>query len=85
MSAGQERLREILSASMLALIAVLTFSLWTLDTFTMQSTFGALLGAELVAFAMMGYVYLKPTYAEIRKGWFLAGCVLLTALLLIAL
>jgi hypothetical protein len=85
MSATQERLREILTVLLLLIIVVLAISLWTLDISTMQSAFAALLGAELVAFALMGYIYLKPTYAEIGKGWFLLGCFLLTALLMIAL
>ncbi|MDV3293301.1 MAG: hypothetical protein LYZ70_03430 [Nitrososphaerales archaeon] len=85
MSGIHELPRHLVAFSLVYLAAVLAAYLWFVDLFTMQGTFGAILGAELVLFAMLAHIYLKPTFAQASKPWLLAGCVFLVVLLVIAL
>jgi peptidoglycan/LPS O-acetylase OafA/YrhL len=58
--------------------------LWIVDLVSLQRVFGALLGAELVIFAMVVYVYYKPTITVASNNWLLLGCVVAASFLLIA-
>jgi len=85
MRIDDEGVRSLISASLLALLVAVGISLWFVDLLTMQREFGAFLGAELVAFSMLLYVYLKRNYGEFRKVWFLTGCLFLVFLMFLAI
>jgi len=58
--------------------------LWILDLVSLQRVFGAMLGAELVIFSMVVYLYYKPTLTVTTNNWLLLGCVVAACFLLIA-
>jgi peptidoglycan/LPS O-acetylase OafA/YrhL len=58
--------------------------LWILDLVSLQRVFGALLGSELVIFAMVVYIYYKPTLTTSSNNWLLVGCLVAASFLLIA-
>jgi len=58
--------------------------LWILDLVSLQRVFGAMLGSELVIFAMVVYVYYKPALTVASSNWLLLGCVIAASFLLIA-
>ena len=58
--------------------------LWIVDIVALQRVFGALLGAELVIFSMVVYIYYKPTLTVASNNWLLLGCVVAASFLLIA-
>ncbi len=58
--------------------------LWILDLVSLQRVFGALLGSELVIFAMVVYIYYKPTLTVASNNWLLLGCLVAASFLLIA-
>jgi hypothetical protein len=85
MKIDETGIRSLVSASLLSLLVAVAIYLWFVDFLTMQREFGSLLGAELVALSMLVYVYLKPSYGKFRKAWFLAGCLFLMLLMLLAI
>ena len=80
-NAGYEGLRDIISFLLLCFIAAVAAYLWLLDMFSGQRAFGILLGAVLVAFSMLIYVYRKPNYREISKPLLVLGYLALAILL----
>ena len=58
--------------------------LWILDLISFQRVFGAMLGSELIIFAMVVYIYYKPTLTLENSNWLLLGCVVAAAFLLVA-
>jgi hypothetical protein len=76
--------RVLLSATLVVFLAVFAAYLWFVDLLSSQREFGALLTAELVAFAMLVYVFTKPDYDAVKKSWMLAGCIALALLLTLA-
>ncbi len=58
--------------------------LWTMDIVSLQRTFGALLGSELVIFSMIVFVYYKPALTISNTNWLCLGCVVAAIFLLIA-
>jgi len=58
--------------------------LWILDLISFQRVFGAMLGSELIIFAMVVYIYYKPTLTVETSNWLLLGCVVAAAFLLVA-
>lgn len=65
--------------------ATITVYLWLLDLVANQRTFGALVGSELVIFAMMMYLYRKPSLTGATSSWLLVGCVTAALFLLLAM
>jgi hypothetical protein len=80
----EEGIRVLLSATLVAFLAVFAVYLWFVDLLSSQREFGALLTAELVAFAMLVYVSTKPDYETVKKSWMLTGCIALALLLTLA-
>ena len=64
--------------------ATITVYLWLLDLVANQRTFGAMVGSELVIFAMMIYLYRKPSLTGTTTSWLLLGCVTAALFLLLA-
>ena len=58
--------------------------LWILDLVSLQRVFGAMLGSELVIFAMVVYIYYKPTLTVASNNWLLLGCLVAASFLLVA-
>ncbi len=84
MKLDQEDVRYMIGTSLALITATIAVYLWFLDQFSMQRVFGALLGSELVAFAMIVYVYSK-SLSEVNKKWLLTGCVAVALFLFIGL
>jgi hypothetical protein len=81
----QEDVRHTIAASLLLFTIILTSYLWFIDLLHTQKTFGALLAADLVAFAMLVHLYLKENALEVSRSWLLSGCISLAVLLVYAL
>jgi hypothetical protein len=64
--------------------AAIVVYLWILDLVSLQRVFGAMLGSELVIFAMIVYIYYKPTLTVADSNWLLLGCLVAASFLLIA-
>ncbi|MDA4111372.1 MAG: hypothetical protein OK439_02455 [Thaumarchaeota archaeon] len=79
---------DIIRYSVATLLATAAASilvyLWILDLVSLQRVFGALLGSELVIFAMVVYIYYKPSLTLESSNWLLLGCLVAAAFLLIA-
>jgi len=74
-----------LVATLLATAAAsIVVYLWILDLVSLQRVFGAMLGSELVIFAMVVYIYYKPTLTTANSNWLLLGCAVAASFLLIA-
>ena len=82
------RLTPRLVLLLLVLQAVATVTLWTLNPTdpASQGIFATLLGVDLLAFAMVSFLYRRDkTGAEINRPWLLVGCGVFVALLLAVL
>ena len=69
---------------LLVFIVVTAITMWTLDLIAQQRTFALLLSAELIAFAMMVYLYYVETPKDISRRWLFAGAIALAAVVLLA-
>ena len=58
---------RLIAIFLLIFLIVLGVSIWLLDLVAQQRTFGFLLGAELVAFALLVYLYYEENPHEIDK------------------
>ena len=84
MKLQEEGVRVLLSATLVAFLAVFAVYLWFVDLLSSQREFGAFLTAELMAFAMLIYITTKPDFDAVKKSWVLAGCIALALLLTLA-
>ena len=84
MKLQEEGVRVLLSATLVAFLAVFAVYLWFVDLLSNQREFGAFLTAELMAFAMLVYITTKPDFDAVKKSWVLAGCIALALLLTLA-
>jgi len=80
----EEGVRILLSATLVAFLAVFAIYLLFVDLLSSQREFGAFLTAELMAFAMLVYIATKPDFDAVKKSWVLAGCIALALLLILA-
>jgi hypothetical protein len=80
----EETLRFTVVTLLAAAAASIAVYLWVIDLASLQRTFGAMLGSELVIFSMALYVYYRPSLASSGNRWLLVGCVVAAAFLLIA-
>jgi hypothetical protein len=71
----------LLAASAATIMAYL----WFLDLVANQRTFGALIGSELVIFAMIIYAYRRPSLTGTTISWLLFGCATAALFLLLAM
>lgn len=82
------RLAYRLVLVLLLLQLTATATLWTLSPTEPagQAVFATLLGVDLLAFAMVSYLYrTEKAGRRFARGWVLAGCGMFTVLLLAAL
>lgn len=85
MKLDQEALKYPVGWVLVILLVTIAAYLWLIDLFSMQRVFGVLLASELVAFAMLAYVYSKPSFSTVNKTWLLTGSIALAAFLFLAL
>ncbi len=78
-------LRWLIAGPLVLFMAAVGVSLWFIDILSRQVSFAGFLAAELSAFSILLYLERTKTYAEVSKGWLLAGCVSLGVFLTIAL
>ncbi len=76
--------QRLISTLLLILIIVVAIAMWTLDLIAQQRTFAFLLSAELVALAMLVYLYYEETPEELSKRWLFAGSSALAILILLS-
>ncbi len=81
----EDQVRYVTSMLLVVLMAVIGVGLWSVDLLTMQGVFGTLLSAELMAFAMLSYLYSKPSLHEVRTSWVVAGLASLVVFLIVGL
>ncbi len=78
-------IRYAVETLLAASAATITVYLWFLDLVANQRTFGAMIGSELVIFAMMIYIYRKPSLTGATNSWLLFGCAMAAFFLLLAI
>ena len=66
-------------------MAVVSAALWVFDPVSQQAQFGELLGAELVAFSMLTYIYTRDGPQDVKEVWMLSGGLALAFLIGLAL
>ena len=84
MKLDEEMLRYTVATLLATAAASIAGYLWIVDLVSLQRVFGAMLGSELVIFAMAVYVYLNPSISSTSNTWLLVGCVIAAVFLLIA-
>jgi hypothetical protein len=65
--------RRLAASALLALLVVVTISVWLLDLVAMQRAFGFLLSADLLAFAMLVYTYDRESDEQVNWPLLLVG------------
>jgi len=79
-----EMMRYTVETLLAAAATTLTVYLWLFDIAANQRAFGAMIGSGFVIFAMMIYVYFKPSLSARSNTWLLAGCLVAAIFLLLA-
>jgi thiol:disulfide interchange protein len=74
---------RITAVFLLAFLVVVAVAIWLLNLITQQRTFGFLMSAELVAFAMLVYIFYAET-PGVNKRLLATGFVALGILVLLA-
>lgn len=85
MKLDQEAVKYPVGWVLVILLVTIAAYLWLMDLFSMQRVFGVLLASELVAFAMLAYMYSKPSFSKVSKTWLLIGSVSVAVFLFLAL
>ncbi|HZW84722.1 MAG TPA: hypothetical protein VFE91_02315 [Nitrososphaerales archaeon] len=78
-------LRFTVATLLASAAASIAFYLWSLDLFTGQRVFGTMLGAELIIFSMLVYVYYKPSISGSPGNWLLLGCLAAAAFVIVSI
>ena len=66
------------------LMAVIAVTMWTLDLVAQQRTFAFLLSAELIAFAMVVYLYYGETAQEVSRRWLITGAIAIAVVVILS-
>lgn len=85
MKLDQEDVKYPVAWVLMILLVMIAAYLWLIDLFSMQRVFGVLLASELVAFAMLAYVYSKQSFSKVSKVWLLLGSMAVAGFLFLAL
>jgi lysylphosphatidylglycerol synthetase-like protein (DUF2156 family) len=75
----------LIAVLLLIFIIVVAAAMWSLDLIVQQRTFAFLLSAELIAFAMLVYLYYGESPKEISRRWLFAGSVALAVVILLGI
>lgn len=81
----EEGVRPLIAAALLAFMVIVAAYLWFIDLLTKQGEFTIFLGAELASFSLLLYLSTRPSYAEVKKAWFLVGCLAIAFFLTLAI
>lgn len=73
----------LIAVLLLIFIVVTAVTMWSLDLIAQQRTFAFLLSAELIAFAMLVYLYYGETPKEVSRRWLFAGSAALAVVVLL--
>jgi plastocyanin len=68
---------------LLIFMIVTAVTMWSLDLVAQQRTFAFLLSAELIAFAMLVYLYYAETPQDISRKWLFSGAIALAVVILL--
>jgi hypothetical protein len=82
---NQEDVKYPVASALVVLLVMIAVYLWFIDLFSMQRVFGVLLASELVAYAMLAYVYSKQSFSKVSKMWLLLGSLAVASFLFLAL
>jgi hypothetical protein len=74
----------LIAILLLVFIIIAGVTMWTLDLVAQQRTFAFLLSAELIAFAMLVYLYYAETPKDVSRRWLLAGAIAIAVVVLLA-
>jgi hypothetical protein len=74
----------LIAILLLVFIIIAGVTMWTLDLVAQQRTFAFLLSAELIAFAMLVYLYYVETPKDVSRRWLLAGAIAIAVVVLLA-
>jgi len=74
MKLNLQETRRLIAIALLAFLIAVTASLWLLDLVTQQRAFGFFLSSELLAFAILVYVYDRETPEDINWPQVMIGC-----------
>lgn len=66
-------LRRNGSLALVIVCVVIAGVVWTMNPVSQQNEIGILLGAELVGFSMIAYLYTRPTDEAVSELWLLLG------------
>jgi hypothetical protein len=75
------RLRRLAAIGLFVFLVVGAVLPWLLDLVAAQRAFGFLLGADLIAFAMLVYVYDRQKDIEVNWNLLLIGCAVIAMLI----
>ncbi len=75
MKAEPEAIRGIITASLVIYLFGIMVSMWFLDLIAQQRAFALFLSSELVAFAMLIYLYKEASYDQVNKSWLFLGVI----------
>jgi uncharacterized cupredoxin-like copper-binding protein len=75
----------LIATLLVIFIVVVGVMMWSLDLVAQQRTFAFFLSAELLAFAMLVYLYYEESPREIRKRWLFTGSAALAVVILLGI
>lgn len=81
----EEGVRTLIAAALLAFMVIVAAYLWFIDLLSRQREFTIFLGAELASFSLLLYISTRPSYGEVKKAWFLVGCLSIAFFLILAI
>ena len=85
MKFDQEVVKYPVGWVLVILLTTIAAYLWVIDLISMQRLIGVLLASELVAFAMLAYIYSKPSFFDVNKIWLLIGSIAVAVCLFLGL
>jgi hypothetical protein len=85
MKLDQEVVKYPVGWALVIFLVTIAAYLWVIDLFSLQRVVGVLLASELVAFAILAYIYSKKSFSKVSKTWLLAGSIVVAVLLFLAL
>lgn len=74
----------LIASLLLIFIIVAGITMWTLDLIAQQRTFAFLLSADLIAFAMLVYLYYAENPKDISRRWLFGGAIAIAVVILLA-
>ncbi len=83
MKAANDRTKSI-AISLVVFLVVVGITIWLLDFVAQQRVFGLLVGAELVAFALLVGIFYEENPKDISRKWLAGGFTALAVLVLLA-